>query len=507
MTEELQGTNLEKEKGADEFAEVEKLIAETLAETKVSKKEPATETKKDPEITKKDSFTATSFKPEPKTQKQETVKAKQPITTKVAAPAATPQEKYEATFKEYKVADIVKGTVMKVDPSGILVDINYKADGLILIEELSEKSSTPINEQVKVGDKIDVFIENLENKEGYVVLSKKRADEEVTWKKAFDSYKKKTLLEGKVMQALKGGLLVDCNGLRGFVPASQVVRQAGESLETFKDKVLPLKVIELNRRQGKIVLSHKLGASAQKRDESSKIINEIEVGQVRKGRVANLKTFGAFVDLGGIEGLIHLSELSWKRVKHPSEVVKSGQEIDVFILGVDRVNKKISLGLKELQEDPWAAATDHYKPGQIVKAKILRFAKFGAFAELDHNLEGLIHISEMSKERIETPDQATKINDVVDVKILRIVPDEQKIGLSMKAVIIQREKEEMKKHLPQAPENKVTLGDMIAQKEKDRAEKEEEFEEEVEEVTETPEVATPTSEAPSAPPAEEEEPT
>lgn len=446
MAEELKGTFIEKGKGGAEFSEVDELIRQTLEESKLVAAPPVKEE------TKKEEFKATVFtKPAP------------------PPPPPPPPAGYEATFKEYKTGDIVRGTVLKVDPSGVLVDIKYKADGLISPDELSEKTFGSPEEVVKVGDVIDVFIENLENKEGNVVLSKKRADYEKKWKIASDAYRNKTLLEGKVIQALKGGLVIDCGGIRGFIPASQVSKKIEEALDSFMGKILPVKVIEVNPRQGKIVLSHKLAAGEREKLEVRKLLDELEVGQVRRGKVVSLKSFGAFVDLGGIEGLIHLSELSWKRVKHPSEVLKMDEEIDVFVLGVDRINKKVALGLKELQSDPWVNASELYKPGQIVKAKILRFARFGAFAELERGLEGLIHISELSKEPVEKPEDALKIGDTVEVKILRVIPEEQKIGLSVKEVLLDREKQA----IPPAEEKKVTIADIIAEKERARAEQEE----------------------------------
>ncbi|OGB89586.1 hypothetical protein A2625_00105 [candidate division WOR-1 bacterium RIFCSPHIGHO2_01_FULL_53_15] len=486
MAEELRGTFIEKGKGEAEFSEVEELIRQTLAESRGLAEKAA------PAPKEKEEFKATTLPSAPKAPVIEKPKA---------APEAKPQPEkpkegtapsgYEATFKEYKVGDIVQGKVIKVDHSGVLVDINYKADGLILPDELSERTFGSPEEIVRLGDVISVTIENIENKEGYVVLSKKRADYEKKWKFANDAYRTRAVLEGKVMQALQGGLVVDCAGVRGFVPASQVNKTNEESLNAFVGRTIPLKVIEVNQRQGKITLSHRLAAGEKSQVEVAKLLGELEVGQVRRGKVKNLKTFGAFVDLGGIEGLIHLSEISWQRVKHPSEVLKSGDEIDVFVLGVDRVNKKVSLGLKELQPDPWANAAELYKPGQVVKAKILRFAKFGAFAELERGLEGLIHISELSTQPVGKPDEAVKIGDVVDVKILRVLPAEQRIGLSVKKVILEREKKEAKKEeseaaQPPAEEKKVTIGDMIAEKERARAEKEyeeTEVEGEAEEVT------------------------
>jgi len=475
MAEELAGTAFDKGKGEADLSEVEDLIRKTLEESKRLER-PAPQAA---EEVKKEEFKATAF-----TAAAKPVAPKEKV---AAAPAARQEAKpaepsgYEATFKEYQVGDIVKGKVIKIDPSGVLVDIKYKADGFVPIEELAERIPKSPEEAVKIGDIIDVIIENLENKEGYVVLSKNKADYERKWKFASDAYHNKTLIEGKVTQALKGGLVVDCEGVRGFVPASQVSKKPEETLESFMGKVLPLKVIEVNRRQGKIVLSHRMAAPEKGKLEYQKLLDELEVGQVRRGKVVSIKNFGAFVDLGGIEGLIHLTELSWKRVKHPSDVLKMGEEIDVFVLGVDRISKKVALGLKELQPDPWANASELYRPGQVVKAKILRFAKFGAFAELELGLEGLIHISEMSKEPVQKPEDAAKIGDTVEVKILRVIPEEQKIGLSMKEVVKDREKKAVKEAaatVASTEEQKVTIGDIIAEKERAKAEKEAEVEEE-----------------------------
>jgi 4-hydroxy-3-methylbut-2-enyl diphosphate reductase len=490
MAEEYSATSFDKSRGDAGLSEVEELIRQTLAETKKLEKpsEPA-KTAAAPE--KKDEFRATAFAGAPKPAPATPPAPAKAAPAKPAAPTAAETSAYEATLKEYEVGDIVKGKVLKVDQSGILVDIKYKADGLIPLEELADRTPKSADEIVKVGDVIDVLIEKLENKEGYAVLSKKKADFEKNWKLANSAYRNRTLLEGKVLQALKGGLVVDCAGMRGFIPASQVAKRPEETLDSFVGKTLPLRVIEVNQRQGKIVLSHRQAAGEKEKLESLKILDELEVGQVRKGKVTHLKPFGAFVDLGGIEGLIHLTELSWKRVKHPSEVVKPGEEIDVFVLGVDRANKKVSLGLKELQPDPWANAADLYKTGQIVKARILRFAKFGAFAELERGLEGLIHISELAKEPVQNPGDAVKIGETYDVKILRVLPDQQRIGLSLKEVLKAKEKAAAKAAAA-APtvlaaatdEKKVTIGDMIAEKERAKAEKEAEEAAAAEEIAE-----------------------
>ncbi|MFA6431901.1 MAG: S1 RNA-binding domain-containing protein [Candidatus Margulisiibacteriota bacterium] len=466
MAEEFKGTFIDKGKGENEYFEVEELIRQTLEENKkVETPKAGAET---PVL--QSEFQATTLKQEsPLPVKPELINE---------APKA-PKSEYENTFNEYRVGDIVKGKILKIDQTGALVDIKYKADGIIPTEELSEKSSGLPVAAVKVGEIVDVYIDNLENKEGYVVLSKNRADFEKKWKLASDALHNKTLLEGKVIQVLRGGLVVDCNGIRGFIPASQVSKQAEESLEAFANKTIPVKVLEANQRQGKIILSHKMAAGDHEKQSTNKIWDEVEVGQVRHGKVMSLKNFGAFVDIGGVEGLIHLTELSWKRVKHPSEVLKSGQEIDVFVLGVDKVNKKVSLGLKELLPDPWEKASQLFKPGQIVKAKILRFVKFGAFAELEGDLEGLIHVSELSKEPFQKMEDAVKIGEVVDVKVLRVLPEEQKIGLSIREVQLDKDRAALKEATIQPEEKKVTIGDMMAEKE--RAREEENLEEGIEE--------------------------
>ncbi len=463
MAEEFQGTSLGgfKEKATED---IDALIRETLAENKKSESAPKTLPTGRQEEEKASGFKATPISIEPRP-------AAKPAAIKPLA--QVPQEGqaeeagYEATFKSYRPGDIVKGTVVKVDPSGVLVDINYKSDGFIPPAELSDRSFSNINDIVKVGDKIDVLIEKLEDKEGCIILSRKKADYEKKWRTAYEAYKSRKAVEAKVTSAVKGGLVVDYYGIRGFIPASQVAKEADEQIESFVGKTIPIKIIEINRRQGKIIMSHKIAAAEKPRPETSKIFDELEVGQVRHGTVTSIKNFGAFVDVGGVEGLIHLTELSWKRVNHPSDLLKVGQELDVFVLGVDRENKKVALGLKELQPDPWVSAAELYKPGQITKAKIARFVKFGAFAELEGNLEGLIHISEISDKPITRPEDVIAVGQVVDVKVLKVIPEEQKIGLSIKDANkgpSQEEPKEPTETIPVHEKKTVTIGDAMKEK-------------------------------------------
>ena len=465
--EELGATSLEEGKKGNE-EEIDKFIKEALEE---SKKEEEEKKAAGPE--------AAEEKVEAKPQGEVILRAT-PIRKEAAEiPEKEPEKRetsYDKTFKKYTAGDVIIGTVVKIDPSGVLVDIGYKAEGLIPTDELSETPFREPGEVVKIGEKIEVLIEKLENKEGYVVLSKKRAAHEKKWKVVYDAYRHRNVLEAKVSTAVKGGLVVDYEGIRGFIPASQIAKKPETQLDEFVGKMIAIKVIEINRRQGKIVFSHKLAAGEAQRFEADKLFNELEVGQIRKGRVTSIKKFGAFVDIGGIEGLIHITELSWKRVNHPSEVLKIGDEIDVFVLGVDKDSRKVALGLKELQPDPWVSANELYKAGEIVKGKVVRLVNFGAFIELEKGLEGLCHISEISTKPVQRPEDVLKAGDEVSVKILRVLPEEQKIGLSIREIEIDKEKQMQKEvQEKEAKEKKVTIGDIVAEKKKTKAEGEEQI--------------------------------
>ena len=440
------GTSIDKASSSDQEFEVDALIQETIKESEKLgfKKEKKEET-----------FKATPIIHEKKEAR--------PVKTEINLPAAESKKvplQASPTYqlKDYKAGDIVEGVIVKVDPSGLMVDIGYKSEGLIEPLALSPGETT---DMFKAGQKIHVFIEKLENKEGFVILSKERADEEVRWQKIYEAFKGKRVLEGKVINVVKGGLILEVLGVRGFIPASQVIKKPDQNIEELKDQTLPVKVIEINRRQGKVVFSHKLAAGESHRVDKSKLLEGLETGQVRKGKITSIKSFGVFVDLGGIEGLVHVSELSWKRIPNPADLVKIGEEIEVLILGIDKEKGKISLGRKELEPDPWVEAQKLYRVGEVVKAKILRFAKFGAFAELEKGLEGLIHISEITDKPIQKPEDALTVNQEVEVKILRVIPEEQKIGLSIRAVT---ESALPKEDHPKEPENKVTIGDAIKEK-------------------------------------------
>ncbi|MFC1478941.1 30S ribosomal protein S1, partial [Candidatus Margulisiibacteriota bacterium] len=363
---------------------------------------------------------------------------------------------YASTIKDYKAGDIVKGKVVSTGRD-ILVDIDYKSEGIIEADDIQNGS------KIKIGDIIEVYILKLENKDGHPVLSKSIADLERAWKMAYESYKQKDTLEAKVVSAVKGGLVVDYWGIRGFIPASQVLKNQDEELSSFIDQEIPVRVIEVDRRRKKIVFSHKLAAISEINESTQHLWKEIEAGQVRKGVVSSIKKFGVFVDLGGIEGLVHVSELSWKRIDNPSSFLKMGDKVEVFVLSVDPEKKKISLGMKQLQPDPWVGVEDRYTAGQLVTGKIVRLTTFGAFIELEEGLEGLIHISELSDNKIDNPEEVVKAGDLVQARVLRVDASSQRIGLSIKSTLPTTEDEEYSKYKEETERNRkeVTIGDIM----------------------------------------------
>lgn len=343
-------------------------------------------------------------------------------------------EEMERMILDYQDGDIIKGTVRRIEKSGVLVDISHKSDGFIANSEFSFDPEDSPADIIKPGDEVNVLIMKLESKEGYTVLSRRRAEYEMAWNTLSRFSKSKDLVSVRVASKVEGGLVVSYNGIKGFIPASQVTKEAEESLDTFIGKSLEVIVIQVDRKRRKVIFSHKVGKPKMSREDAARLIDGVEIGQVRGGKITSVKDFGVFVDLGGIEGLVHISEISWSRVGHPSEVLRSGQDVQVFVLGVDRENLKISLGMKQLETDPWVNVAEKYQIGQAVTGEVSRVVAFGAFVRLEQNLEGLIHISELSNQHIEKVEDVVKPGDSVKVKIIKLVPEEQRIGLSIKAL-------------------------------------------------------------------------
>jgi len=338
--------------------------------------------------------------------------------------------------------EVVEGVVVQVGRDEILVDVGSKAEAIIPAAE----AGVPANEipdAIHVGDNIVAMVVDTENREGHATLSLARAQTERGWRTLQRLLETGETLEAPVVDFNRGGLVVSVDGVRGFVPLSQIVdlrqptapdESVESRLEGMKGRQLELKVIELNRRRNRVILSERASYQERRVRDRDRVIDELAEGQVRTGRVTSVADFGAFVDIGGADGLVHLTELSWTPVGHPRDVVKVGDQVEVLVLGVDRDKKKIALSLKRLREEPWDKLGDRFFVGQVVPARITKLAAFGAFAELEPGIEGLIHISELSDERIQNPRTVVREGDQVMVKILRIESDRHRLGLSLKQV-------------------------------------------------------------------------
>jgi len=327
--------------------------------------------------------------------------------------------------------EIIKGVVVQVNQDEVLVDVGAKSEGVIFRRELTGYNNTDLKQVVKVGDKIDVMVIKREDDEGRMVLSKDRADIEQNWDKFEQSMENGDIVEGKVLEVVNGGLIVDI-GVRAFLPASLLDVVYVEDLSKYLNQVLKLKIIEMNKPKRKVIVSRKAVIEKERAKQKEELFNKLEAGQVVKGTVQRLTKFGAFVDIGGVDGLLHISEMAWYRVVHPSDIVKEGEEIEVKVLKVDKDNEKISLGLKQVLPDPWDSVENKYKPGDIIAVKVVRIAPFGAFVELEPGVEGLIHISHLAKHHVEKPEDVVKEGEEVNVKVLTIDKDEKRIRLSMR---------------------------------------------------------------------------
>jgi small subunit ribosomal protein S1 len=349
--------------------------------------------------------------------------------------AAQPEEKtaeelYDESFKTLREGDIVKGKVMSVDENGALVDVGYKSEGVISAQEL-ERRGVIGSFELSPGDEIMVYVLSVESGEGSLRLSKRKADEEAAWKNLEQAYSEQSIVEAPVAQEVKGGLVVDV-GVRAFVPASQVERGYVNDLSKYVGQALRMRVLELDRSKNRVILSQRVVLEEEHERLCKETWDTIAEGQIRTGTVKGITDFGVFVDLGGVDGLLHISELSWGRVNHPSEVVHEGQELEVKVLKVDKEKGRISLGRKQVLPDPWDDVETKYPVGAVIKGEVTRTAPFGAFVQIEPGVEGLVHISEISQQHIAKPEEVVNSGDEVMVKVLRTRPDERKISLSIK---------------------------------------------------------------------------
>ena len=327
---------------------------------------------------------------------------------------------------------LVKGVVAKIEHDEVLVDVGFKSEGVIPARELSIRKDVDPSQLVSVGEEIEALVITKEDKDGRLILSKKRAEYERAWISVEDKFKSGEVVTGEVIEVVKGGLILDI-GLRGFLPASLVDIRRVKDLDMYLGTEIEARVIEMDRNRNNVVLSRRVLLEEGRKNERAEILEKLTKGMRLKGTVSSIVDFGAFVDLGGIDGLVHISELSWNHVNHPSEVVKVGDEVEVEVLDVDLQRERISLGLKQTTEDPWLKLAEAFPIGSIVDGKVTKIVPFGAFIELNENVEGLVHISEMAGRHIDTPAQVAKVGDIVKVKVMEINPERRRISLSMKA--------------------------------------------------------------------------
>lgn len=341
-------------------------------------------------------------------------------------------------YRNLQYGDTVDGTIMRVDKDEILVDIGAKAEGVVPAREM--QSLLPEDRAaLKEGDPLLVFVVQAEEKEGRAILSLDKARQERSWRRLQQVHEAGDVLDAKVVNYNKGGLLVNLDGVRGFVPASQVSgisrgpeTQKQSDMARMVGTSLQLKIIEINRTRNRLILSERQAVQEVREGRKGELLSSLKEGDIRTGVVTSVCDFGAFVDIGGADGLVHLSEISWSRVKHPSEVLKPGDKVNVYILSVDPDRKRIALSIKRTQDEPWVLVSERYHLGQTIEGTITQLASFGAFARIEDGVEGLIHVSEMGDGHIQHPREVVQEGDVVQVRIIRIDPARKRIGLSMR---------------------------------------------------------------------------
>jgi len=343
-------------------------------------------------------------------------------------------EAIDSSFKRINRGDVLKGTVLYVTNNEVMVNINYKSDGIIQREELSKDSNVNPKDIFKVGDEIDVYVLKLDDGEGNVVLSTKRVEYLKDWEKLEDKFKNDEIVEAKVKNVVKGGLIASINGINGFIPASQISVKFVKDLDQFVGKILKCKIIDFDVEKKKLILSSKAVEKEEKDKKKKDLWENIHENDIIKGRVQRITDFGAFVDVGGVDGLIHISDMAWYRIKHPSEVLKEGQEVEVKVLSIDQDKGKISLGLKQTLQEPWEEFIQNYKVGDVIEGEIVNLLDFGAFVRLINGVDGLLHVSQISNDHIEKPSDVLKIGDKIKVEIVDIDEENKKVNLSHKNV-------------------------------------------------------------------------
>ena len=339
------------------------------------------------------------------------------------------EKAYDGTLNKVNDREVVDGTVIAMNKREVVVNIGYKSDGIIPLNEFR------YNPDLKIGDTVEVYIENQEDKKGQLVLSHRKARATRSWDRVNAALENEEIIKGYIKCRTKGGMIVDVFGIEAFLPGSQIDVKPIRDYDVFVGKTMEFKVVKINQEFKNVVVSHKALIEAELEQQKKEIIGKLEKGQVLEGTVKNITSYGVFIDLGGVDGMIHISELSWTRIKHPSDVVKVGDTVEVYIKALDRENKKISLGYKKVEDNPWEILKRDYPVGTECEAKIVGLTTFGAFANILPGIDGLIHISEIAHEHIANPAEVLKVGDTVKVKILDVDFDKKRVSLSRKALL------------------------------------------------------------------------
>jgi small subunit ribosomal protein S1 len=378
-------------------------------------------------------------------------------TTEEQSTTAAPAIDYDSTFVYFEEGDVVSGKVVRIDRDEVLVDIGYKSEGVIPSHELSIRKSVDPHDEVELGEDVDALVLTKEDQDGRLILSKKRARFEKAWRTIERAAESGEAVTGTVIEVVKGGLIVDL-GVRGFLPASLVDIRRVQNLDEFMGQKIECRVIELNRSRNNVVLSRRAVLEEERKEQRQEILDRLQPGMIVEGAISNIVDFGAFVDLNGIDGLIHISELSWSHVNHPSEILNIGDVVPVKVLDIDRDRQRISLGLKQTQEDPWQRVVNTYRVGDELEGTVTKVVAFGAFVEILDGVEGLVHISELAHHHVENPREVVDPGQEVKVKILEIDAERRRLSLSVKRV----EGQNLPLRTPPAgtPEAHVTEGDL-----------------------------------------------
>src|SRR5438128_8484257 len=340
---------------------------------------------------------------------------------------------YDATFRTIEEGEVVTGHVVRIDKDEVLVDIGYKSEGVIPAGELSIRKSVDPKDEVHLGEEVDAMVLTKEDQDGRLIMAKKRARFEKAWRRIETAAESGEPVEGTVIEVVKGGLIIDL-GVRGFLPASLVDIRRVPNLDEYMGTKIETKVIELNRSRNNVVLSRRAVLEEERKEVRQQILDKLEPGLVVEGQISNIVDFGAFVDLNGIDGLIHISELSWSHVNHPSEILSIGDTVRIKVLDIDRDRQRISLGLKQTQEDPWQRVISTHRPGDVLEGTVTKVVAFGAFVEILPGVEGLVHISELADHHVENPSEVVEPGSKLNVKILEIDEERRRLSLSIKRV-------------------------------------------------------------------------